>query len=86
MVIDLFGLSVDDVRIRFPKVYEHVLSTVKPERDQNNRASYRDNWWVHGEPRRDLRPALAGLSALHRKSVATAKHRIFAVSSTLDSP
>jgi hypothetical protein len=85
MVIDLFGLSVDDVRIRFPKVYEHILSTVKPERDQNNRASYRDNWWVHGEPRRDLRPALAGLPRFIA-SPATAKHRIFAFPRRLDLP
>ncbi len=56
MVIDLFGLTEDEVRQRFPAVYQHVLLRVKPERDQNNRPSYRDAWWVFGEPRRELRP------------------------------
>ena len=43
MVIDLFGLTEAEVRERFPEVYQHLLLTVKPERDQNNRASYRLN-------------------------------------------
>ena len=35
MVIDLFPLSADEVRDRFPKVYQHVVEHVKPERDSN---------------------------------------------------
>src|SRR5205807_1293118 len=61
MVIDLFGLTEPEVRQRFPDVYQWVLERVKPEREQNNRASYRDLWWVFGEPRREIRPALIGL-------------------------
>ena len=76
MVIDLFGLDTDDVRKQFPEVYQHILQTVKPERDANNRASYRDSWWVFGEPRKDLRPALAGLPR-YIATVETAKHRTF---------
>jgi len=76
MVIDLFGLGEEDVRRRFPAAYQHLLITVKPERDQNNRASYKDNWWIFGEPRRDLRPALHGLSR-YIATVETAKHRVF---------
>ena len=76
MVIDLFGLTVDEVRRRFPEVYQHVLTTVKPERDANNRVTYRDNWWVYGEPRRELRPALAGLRR-YIATVETTKHRVF---------
>jgi hypothetical protein len=76
MVIDLFGLEAEDVRKRFPEVYQHVLRTVKPERDRNNRATYRDNWWTFGEPRRELRPALAGLPR-YIATVETAKHRVF---------
>ncbi len=78
MVIDLFGLTEAEVRYRFPTVYQHVLDKVKPERDQNNRESYRRNWWVHGEPRKDLRPALAGLPHFIA-TVETAKHRIFSL-------
>ncbi len=76
MVIDLCGLSEQDARERYPAVYQHVLQHVKPERDHNARDSYRNNWWIFGEPRRELRPALAGL---HRyiATVETAKHRVF---------
>ncbi len=61
MVIDLFGLTSDEVRDRFPEVFQWVFMKVKPERDSNNRESYRQNWWVHGEPRANFRPALKGL-------------------------
>ena len=76
LCIDLFGLTADDVRLRFPAVYQHVLTNVKPERDANQRESYRRNWWIFGEPRRDLRPALAGLPR-YIATVETAKHRVF---------
>ena len=55
LVIDLFGLTEDEAKQAFPAVYQHVLDNVKPERDQNNREGYRRNWWIHGEPRRDMR-------------------------------
>jgi hypothetical protein len=75
-VIDLFGLTSEQLRSKFPAIYQWVFDRVKPERDYNKRASYRDNWWIFGEPRADLRPALATI----RRYVATArtaKHRIF---------
>ena len=74
--IDLLGLSEADVRRRFPEVYQHLLTSVKSERDANKRATYRDNWWLFGEPRRELRPALAGLSR-YIATVETTKHRVF---------
>ncbi len=76
LAIDMFGLSVDEVRTRFPEVYQWVSERVKPERDQNNRAGYRENWWVFGEPRKDLRSAQNGLPRFVA-TVETAKHRIF---------
>ncbi len=76
MVIDFFGLTADEARSRFPKVYEHVLANVKPERDLNNRSTYRDNWWIIGEPRRDFRPALVGLER-YIATIETGKHRFF---------
>ena len=36
----------------------------------------RDGWWIHGEPRSELRKALAGLPR-YIATVETAKHRIF---------
>ena len=62
MVIDLFGLTEEQVRRRFPAVFQHLLLRVRPEREQNARSTYRDAWWIFGEPRRNLRPALRDLS------------------------
>ena len=76
MVIDLFSMPADEVRERFPEVYQHVLATVKPERDANNRESYRASWWIFGEPRRELRPSLVGTDR-YIVTVETSKHRIF---------
>jgi hypothetical protein len=86
MVIDLLGVKEKDVRTRFPEVYQHlldnVLNSVDPEtklpngRSVNRRESYKKYWWVHGEPRKDLRPALGGL-ARFIATVETARHRIF---------
>jgi hypothetical protein len=75
-VIDLLGLGSEAVITRFPAVYQHVFETVKPERDKNNRASYRDNWWIFGEARSSFRPALRGLPR-YLATVETAKHRVF---------
>mgnify|MGYP005806430533 CR=1 FL=1 len=76
MVIDLFGLTEAQVRKTHPAIYQHLLQTVKPERDQNNDATTRKNWWIFGRNREDLRPALAGLPR-YIATVETAKHRAF---------
>jgi hypothetical protein len=76
MVIDLFGLTEKEVRERYPDVYQHVHETVKPERDTNRRDSYRNNWWIHGEPRKAFRPALVGLPR-YIATTETSKHRFF---------
>lgn len=76
MAIDFFGLTAEEVRARYAEVYQWLVERVKPERDHNNRTSYRDNWWIFGEPRRDLRSALAGL-ARYIATVETSKHRFF---------
>ena len=75
MVIDLFGLNEKQVR-QFPEVFDHIYRTVKPERDQNRRTTYRDNWWIFGEPRREIRPALTDL-ARYVVTPVTSTHRVF---------
>ena len=75
-VIDLFGLSEQEVINKFPQAYQWVSDRVRPEREQNNRKSYRENWWIFGEPRANFRPALEDLSR-YIATVETAKHRIF---------
>ena len=76
MVIDLFGLTAEQVRSRFPEVYQRVLERVKPERDQNKRQSRKDNWWLFGETNPKLRWQLTGLPR-YIATVETAKHRTF---------
>ena len=75
-VIDLFGLHEDQVRSQFPEIYQHVAVYVKPDRQRNNRPSYKDFWWIFGEPRRELRTAMIGMSAFIA-TVDTSPHRIF---------
>ncbi len=76
MVIDLFGLSESEVYNSFPELYQHLLQTVKPERDQVQRAAHRERWWIHGEARSVFRRAVQGLPRYIATS-EVAKHRIF---------
>ncbi|MFN9026678.1 MAG: class I SAM-dependent DNA methyltransferase, partial [Akkermansiaceae bacterium] len=75
-LIDLVGYSEEQVRTKFPQLYQHLLINTKPERDQNSRKSYREAWWIPGEPRSSFRPALKGLTR-YAVTPMTAKHRFF---------
>jgi hypothetical protein len=74
--IDLFGLNDEQVRGNYPGIYQWLLNNVKPERDQNNRASLRHRWWIFGEARSTFRPSLANTQRAIATSL-TAKHRTF---------
>jgi hypothetical protein len=83
LVIDLFGLGAEDVRKRFPEVYQHLLGTVKASREIQYQKSptrdakeYLERWWTFGKPREELRPALEGLPR-YIVTVETSKHRFF---------
>ncbi len=76
LIIDLFGLTKREVFEKYPQAYQWIYDRVKPERDQNNRAVYRDNWWIFGEPRSVFRSTLNNLSR-YIVTVETAKHRTF---------
>ncbi|MFZ5731573.1 MAG: class I SAM-dependent DNA methyltransferase, partial [Pseudomonadota bacterium] len=83
MVIDLFGLKADDVRKKFPEVYQHLAAMVKPEREKEAARSgskdsqaYAKHWWMFGKPRQELRPALANRPR-YIGTVETTKHRVF---------
>ncbi len=76
LVIDLNGLSAEDVRARFPAIYQHVMERVKPERDSNRDQGFRENWWLFGR----VRPALRAMTAGQPRYIATietSKHRFF---------
>ncbi len=76
LVMDLYGLGAEEVRQQFPEVYQRVHDRVKPDRDQNRRASYRDNWWIFGEPRPEMRRFLSSIDR-YVATVVTSKHRFF---------
>ncbi len=75
-VIDLFGYSAEKAQDKFPKAYQWIFDNVKPERDANRDKNLRDNWWLFGRPRPELRHALKGLKR-YIVTVETSKHRIF---------
>ncbi len=75
-VIDAFGLTADQVRTQFPAIYQWLLERVKPERNANRDLAIRDNWWLHGRTRGEIRKALVGLPR-YIATVETAKHRTF---------
>lgn len=76
MVIDLDGLDADEVRRCFPEVYQHLLATVKVERDLNNEEYRRTHWWLFGRKNTLMRGFKAGLLR-YIATVETAKHRTF---------
>ena len=75
-LIDLFGLEENEVREKLPSIYQHLLETVKPEREQNRDQRLRKNWWLHRRLRTDLRDMLNGLRRFVA-TVETSKHRFF---------
>ena len=75
-VIDLHGLSAQQVQSMYPDVYQWLHTRVKPERDKNREQYRRKNWWLFGRKNTELRGALQGLPR-YISTVETAKHRFF---------
>lgn len=81
MVIDLYGLTDDEVRNKYPRIYQYVFDHVKNVRDARRGKSkdadqYAKDWWIFGKPRQNLRRALQGLTRFIASPV-TSKHRFF---------
>ncbi|MEC5290495.1 DNA methyltransferase [Aurantimonas sp. C2-5-R2] len=75
-VIDLYPLKEEEVRERFPPIFQHVLTKVKPERGSNREAFRREYWWWFGRRHSDLREFLAELPR-YVTTVETSRHRFF---------
>jgi hypothetical protein len=75
-VIDFYGLTEKEVLDHFPATYQHLLVTVKPEREQNRNAQFKREWWIIGHPRGLFRQFTAALPR-YVATLETAKHRIF---------
>jgi type II restriction/modification system DNA methylase subunit YeeA len=63
----------------------HVLENVKPEREKNNRAAYREKWWIHAEARPGMRKAFSSLTR-YLVTSRISKHRVFIWADTVVLP
>jgi type II restriction/modification system DNA methylase subunit YeeA len=56
--------------------FRHVVEKIKPKRDANRRESYRKRWWIHVEPRPEMRTKLKSLKR-YLATPAVSKFRLF---------
>jgi type II restriction/modification system DNA methylase subunit YeeA len=75
-IID-FGVDMPEkVAALYEAPFQYILKHVKPERDKNRRAAYRERWWIHVEPRPAMRKALRHVDRF-LATPSVAKHRLF---------
>ena len=60
----------------YEKPFEHIKKNVFPIRQENNRASYREKWWLLAESRPAMREALSSTSRYIGTSMVS-KHHVF---------
>jgi len=75
-VIDTNGWDEAQLRQQVPEIYQHLLTTVFKERQENNDPKLRKFWWLFRRSNEQVRSAIHGLSRFI-VTVETAKHRIF---------
>jgi hypothetical protein len=72
-----FGVTMNESDAAlYEQPFEYLRQHVYSERQNNNREGYREKWWIHGEPRPDMREALTPL----RRCIITprvSKFRLF---------
>lgn len=72
-----FGVSMTEAEAAlYETPFEYLRQHVKRERQKNRREVYRLKWWLHAEPRRAMREAIAGLGRFI-VTPALSKHRTF---------
>jgi hypothetical protein len=75
-VIDFFGLTREEATTKYPALMQKIISEIKPHRDANKDKAFREQWWLWGRPRPEMRDALRGLGR-YIATCRTAKHRVF---------
>jgi len=75
-IIDFGAGMPEQDAAKYEGVFEYVRTVVKPERNQNNRESYRRLWWQHVEARPAMRAALMPLTRF-LTTCRVSKHRLF---------
>jgi hypothetical protein len=75
-IID-FGVAMDRREAAlYEAPFDYVRNHVLPLRMETRRKAYRERWWLHAEPVRGMRDALANL-ARYIATPAVSKHRVF---------
>ena len=75
-IID-FGVVMPESEATFYEApIQYLREHVRPKRLKNRREAYRVRWWLHAEPRRAMREAIAGLRRF-AATPALSKHRTF---------
>jgi len=74
-VIDLLGPTIDEIRRKYPAIFQWVSDRVKPERDQSPDKELREKWWLFRRNNQVMRTAVSGLLR-YIATVETAKHRV----------
>jgi type II restriction/modification system DNA methylase subunit YeeA len=75
-IIDFLPGTTEQQAALYEEPFEYLVKHVKSEREANERPAYAERWWLHVEPRPELRAAIKGL----KRYIGTArltKHRIF---------
>jgi hypothetical protein len=75
-LIDFCGMSEEEARKNYPVLYEHLLRSVKPERDKSRDRVFKERWWLFGRVRPELRSFIADLER-YIATTETSKHRVF---------
>jgi hypothetical protein len=75
-VIDYGVTTPLEVAAGYEGPVKHLEKFVRPFREKNNRAHYREKWWIHAEARPGFRAATARMSR-YLGTARVAKHRLF---------
>lgn len=76
LIIDLHDVPLTELQTKHLKIYQHLLETVKVDRDTARRKKVRENWWLFEESRPGLRRSIESLDR-YIATVETTKHRAF---------
>ena len=76
-IIDFPPSTEEAAAALYEAPFEYLRKHVRPERVKNRRASYAERWWLHVEPRPEMRAELEGLPRFI-VTLTLSKHRLFA--------
>lgn len=76
LVVDTYGVNVEQLRAQYPLVYQYLYNTTRLERENNRSRILRDKWWLLRGNRSELRAALHG-QLTYIATAYVAKHRVF---------